>query len=233
MKLRAPDKAQLTGLLRRPGTLRELRRSVGVEAAGRRQLIGGVLPLWLGAGLADWQRHRKTHIEDTSGARESLIHSLMMAEAGVPLTLGLFCEVNSGVLAACVGTLGVHSLTAYWDVTYAEQRRRVSPVEQHIHSLLEVVPLMATGFLSALYWDEARKLIGRGGSPDLRIRRKSRDPLNARTRLAIIGAMGVFGGLPYAEEMWRCLRARPTLKAQPEVAEVVDPDRPLTTVRPS
>jgi hypothetical protein len=27
--------------------------------------------------------------------------------------------------------------------------------------------------------------------------------------------MGLFGALPYAEEMLRCLRRRPTIKAQP------------------
>jgi len=220
MKLRSPARAQLIGLLRRPETLGQLRRSLGVETAGRRALIGFVLPLWLGAGLADWQRHRRTHIEDTSGARESMIHALMMAEAGIPVTLGLFCEVNAGVLATSAGALGVHSLTAYWDVTYAEQRRHVSAGEQHIHSLLEVVPLMATGFLTVLYWDQARTLVGRGGWPDLRIRPKQRDPLTARQRLLVLGAMGLLGALPYAEEMWRCLRTHRTLKAQPEPEEV-------------
>lgn len=36
------------------------------------------------------------------------------------------------------GALGLHSLTAYWDQTYAEPRRRATPVEQHIHSLQHV-----------------------------------------------------------------------------------------------
>ena len=56
------------------------------------------MPLWLGAGLADWYIHRRTRIEDTAGARESMIHALMFAETGVPVLLGLFCEVNAGVL---------------------------------------------------------------------------------------------------------------------------------------
>jgi hypothetical protein len=48
----------------------------------------------------------------------------MMTETGVPVMLGLFCEVNVGVLAASFGALGLHSATAYWDQTCAEQRRR-------------------------------------------------------------------------------------------------------------
>jgi len=40
-------------------------------------------------------------------------------------------------------------------VTYAESRRKVTPAEQHIHSLLEVAPLMATASLTALHWRAA------------------------------------------------------------------------------
>ncbi|MDL4812876.1 diguanylate cyclase [Actinomadura opuntiae] len=215
MKLRSPHLAALRALADLTIRPRDVRRTLGVETATRRWLIGGVLPLWLGAGLADWHRHKRTRIEITAGTRESMIHSLMMTEAGVPLALGLFCEVNPGVLATCGGALAVHGATAYWDVSYAEERRRVTPLEQHIHSLLEVVPLMATGFLTVLYWDQARGLAGRDGRPDFRIRLKRRNPLSPRTRIALLTAMGVFGALPYAEEMLRCLLARPTLKAQP------------------
>ncbi|GAA2162617.1 diguanylate cyclase [Actinomadura napierensis] len=215
MKLRSPHLAALRALADPTVRPRDVRRALGVETATRRWLIGGVLPLWLGAGLADWHRHKKTRIETTAGPRESLIHSLMMAEAGVPIALGLFCEVNPGVLATCGTALTVHGATAYWDVSYAEQRRRVTPLEQHIHSLLEVVPLMATGFLTVLYWDQARALVGQNGRPDFRLRLKHHDPLSRRTRIALLAAMGLFGAVPYGEEMLRCLRARPTLKAQP------------------
>jgi hypothetical protein len=225
MKLRSPVRATLYDLARHPATVAELRRSMGVETATRRWLMGAVMPLWLGAGLLDWRCHRRTHIETTAGARESAIHSLMLAETGVPVMLGLYCEVNAGVLATCLGALGAHSATAYWDVTYAEERRRVTPGEQHIHSLLEVVPLMATGFLGALHWDQLRALAPRGTGragfrprrADFRLRRKRR-PLSRRSRAALLGAFAVFGALPYAEEMWRCLRARPTFEAQPEPA---------------
>jgi hypothetical protein len=145
-----------------------------------------------------------------------MIHALMMTEAGIPVTLGLFCEVNPGVLAVCTGALGAHWLTAYWDVSYAEERRRVSPAEQHIHSVLEMAPVMATGFLATLYWDQVRALARSGGGrPDFAIRPKRRDPLTGRSKVLLLGAMALFGGLPYAEEMVRCLRRRPTVKAQP------------------
>ena len=198
----------------------DLRRTLGVEAATRRLLIGGVMPLWLGAGLADWYRHRQTHIETTAGARESAIHLLMMTETGVPVMLGLFCEVNAGVLLTSFAALGAHSATAYWDQTYAEQRRRVTPIEQHLHSLLEVVPLMATGFLTALHWDQARGLIGKDRHRRrFALRPKRRDPLPTSTKIALLGALAVFGALPYGEELWRCWRAEPTLEPLPMPAE--------------
>lgn len=43
--------------------------------------------------------HRRTRIEETNGLRESAIHSLMMAEVAVPITLTLLCEVNPLLLA--------------------------------------------------------------------------------------------------------------------------------------
>ncbi|GLY75182.1 diguanylate cyclase [Actinoallomurus iriomotensis] len=198
----------------------DVRRTLGVETATRRLLLGGVMPLWLGAGLADWYRHRQTHIETTAGPRESAIHLLMMTETGVPVMLGLFCEVNAGVLLASAGALGLHGATAYWDQAYAEERRRVTPIEQHLHSLLEVVPLMATGFLTALHWDQARALVGGDRrAPRFRLRLKRHDPLSRSTRTGLIAALVLFGALPYAEEMWRCLRARPTLRALPAPSE--------------
>lgn len=151
-----------------------------------------------------------------------MIHLLMMAEAGIPVSLGLFCEVNPGVLVTCAAALTAHGLTAYWDVSYAEQRRQVTPVEQHIHSVLEMTPVMATGFLAVLYWDQVRALAGAGtAAPDFAIRRKCRDPLTPRSKLLLLGAMGVFGALPYAEEMFRCLRRRPTAEAQTVKAQPI------------
>ena len=198
----------------------DLRRILGVEKAGRRLLLGAVMPLWLGAGLADWYLHRRTHIERTAGPRESALHSLMFAETGVPILLGLFCEVNAGVLATALGAVGVHSATAYWDQAYAEQRRRVTPIEQHVHSLLEVSPLMAALFLTALHWDQAQALTGIDRyRPRFAIRLKRRDPLSNAARIRLLMAVAVFGVLPYAEELWRCWQANPTLDPLPEPAE--------------
>jgi hypothetical protein len=191
----------------------DLRRTLGIETAVRRLLLGGVMPLWLGAGLADWNLHRRTRIEDSAGPRESLIHHLMFAETGVPILLGLFCEVNAGVLTTAYATTGVHWATAYWDQAYAGERRRVSPLEQQVHSVLEMSPVTAAFLLTALHWDQALALTGQDSSrPRFAIRLKRRDPLSTPVRAVLIAAIALFGVLPYTEELWRCWRAHPTAK---------------------
>jgi hypothetical protein len=130
----------------------------------------------------------------------------MMLEGGLPAMLGLFCEVNAGVLALTYGTLAVHELTAIWDVAYADGRREVTPTEQHVHGFLERVPLMATVMLTVLHWDQAQSLFSHQGDPDWRIRTKFRR-LSVRYRAGVLGAVGALIALPYGEELVRCLRA--------------------------
>ena len=217
----APPAQALRNLTRRmaPGPA-DLRRTAGIENATRRLLLVGVMPLWLGAGLADWYLHRRTRIEETAGPRESALHSLMFAETGVPVLLGLFCEVNAGVLGTAAGAVASHSATAYWDQAYAEPRRRVTPVEQHVHSLLEASPIMATFLLTALHWDQAKALVGRDRHPPrFRPRLKRRDPLSTTARVTLLATVTVFGILPYAEELLRCWRANPRLSSLPQPAE--------------
>jgi hypothetical protein len=48
-----------------------------------------VLQSWVFVGAADWLSHRVSHIESTSGPKESAIHLLMLAEAGAALLLGI------------------------------------------------------------------------------------------------------------------------------------------------
>jgi hypothetical protein len=206
----------------------ELRRTFGVENATRRLLLYFVMPVWACAGLADWWRHRRTSIETTAGTHEAVLHAVQMGEAGVPALLGLFLEVNAGVLAAAYGAFGLHQATAWWDVKYAESRREVTANEQHIHGMLENVPLMAAAFLTALHWNQAQALVGRGGErPRFRPERKRR-PLSAIERGGVLAGVALFVAAPYAEEIWRCARVAPSLRLQPETAPP-----PTDAVRPT
>lgn len=71
-----------------------------------------VLPVWLVAGFADWLCHRATHIESTTGAKESLIHLLMFAEVGIPLLAAMFLEVNALVISVMMIVFLIHEATA-------------------------------------------------------------------------------------------------------------------------
>jgi hypothetical protein len=187
--------------------LAEARRMAGVENASRRFLLYFVMPAWMGARLADWWCHRKTSIETTAGTQESIIHVRQMSEGGIPALLGLLLEVNAGVLAATYAALGLHQATAWWDVKYAEKRREVTPNEQHVHGMLENVPIMATGFITVLHWDQARALFGIGHEKPRFAPRPKRRPLSGKYIAALGAALTATIAVPYGEELVRCLRA--------------------------
>jgi hypothetical protein len=72
-----------------------------------------ILPLWLVAGCADWLCHRASHIERTTGAKESLLHLLMFAELGLPLLAAIFLQINAGIIAIMIVAFFIHEATAY------------------------------------------------------------------------------------------------------------------------
>lgn len=177
-----------------------------VEAMTVRYLMYVLLPAWFAPGVADWLMHRRTRIEDTTGLRESLIHSLMMGEISVPVTAVLLCEVNAPVLALCAAAGLAHEGTAIWDVrTAVDGGREVRPAEQHIHSFLESLPFMAISALLCLHWDQVTAPGGAFWADPLRLRRRR---LPGWYLAGVAAAVAAFVVAPYGEEALRCLRAR-------------------------
>jgi hypothetical protein len=180
-----------------------------VESVTVRYLMYVLMPAWFVPGIADYLMHRRTRIERTSGLRESAIHSLMMAEVAVPVTLTLLCEVNPLLLTLTATILGVHEATAIWDVRAAvDGGREVRPAEQHIHSFLESLPFMATSALLCLHWDQvqrARRHPGDHQAWRLRLRRRR---LPGRYLAGVAAGIAGLIAVPYAEELWRCARHR-------------------------
>ena len=122
---------------------RGLQSQGALKPQKRSFLLFVVLPAWLGPGLLDWWFHRRTHIEEPAngGTRESLLHSAMFAEAGLPLLLATAFEMNPLLIALMTGAAASHEATAMLDVRLAlNSRRNVSQWEQHVHSFLEVMP---------------------------------------------------------------------------------------------
>src|SRR3954451_21386285 len=170
-------------------------------------LLYFILPLWLLAGCADWLCHRASHIERTAGAKESLLHLLMLAEIGLPLLAGIFLQINAGIIAFMIVAFFIHEATAFWDVSYAVTVRNVSPIEQHVHSFQEMIPLMAILFVVTRHWDQFLALFGFGTEParfDLSLKE---EPLPTTYVLSIMAAAFLFEVIPYVEEFVRGLKA--------------------------
>jgi hypothetical protein len=167
-----------------------------------------VLPLWLAAGFADYLCHRATSIETTSGPKESLLHLLQFSEMAVPTLAAIFLEINALVMLVMIVSLILHQLTAMWDVRYAYHLREVTPIEQHVHSVLEMLPLTALLIVVALHWPQFLALFGAGNEPmDFSLRLKE-PPLPWLYVTAVLALVALFEVFPYVEELVRTLRAR-------------------------
>jgi hypothetical protein len=166
-----------------------------------------LIPLWITAGFVDWIFHRKTDIEHTSGPKESLIHLLMFAEVGFPLLAALLLDINALVIGLMIAAFFVHEATALWDVRYAVSKRWVGPLEQHAHSFLEMLPLMAIGLISLVHEPQFLALLGMGSeAPRFTLELKP-DPLPPSYIAGFLIAATAFTVLPYLNELWRGLRA--------------------------
>ncbi|MEU9911161.1 diguanylate cyclase [Streptomyces sp. NPDC051001] len=182
---------------------------VDVGEVTTRYLLYGLLPSWFVPGLADWMMHRRTRIEDTAATKESAIHAVMMAEAGIPIAATPRYEVDPALLAVQLGGAAVHEATALWDVrTAVDSGREVRPIEPHIHSFLESLPFGAPASLMCLHADQVRSLPRGGrGDPDAWRLVPRRRPLSPAYLAGVAAAIGTCVLLPYGEELLRCRRA--------------------------
>jgi hypothetical protein len=168
-------------------------------------LVYVVLPLWVLSGFADYLCHRASHITYANGARESLLHWLMLAEVGVPLLLVVFFRINALLLAMMLVCLIAHEITGYFDLKLAMATRKVTVFEHQVHSLLEVLPLAAILLVMTLHWPQTQALFGLGvEAADFSLGPKQPPRWGeiippAASFLALIL-------LPYGEELWRGAR---------------------------
>lgn len=167
-----------------------------------------ILPLWLLAGFADWLCHRASHIAQTAGPKESALHLLMFGEIGIGLLACLFLEINALVFVLLIVIFFLHEATALWDVSYAVRHRRVSPLEQHVHSFLEILPLAAGLIVAARHWDAFLSVFGLGTvAADWRLR-PGLPTAPAGHVAALLLASVCLALTPYAQEWWRAWRVK-------------------------
>jgi hypothetical protein len=168
-------------------------------------LLYGVFPLWLVAGFADYCCHRVTQIERTTGRAESSLHAVQYVQIVAGVALALFLEVTSLVLVLVIALALLHLATGYWDIAYTTGRRYVSPPEQHVHSYMEVLPLVATALLVIIYWSSFAAIFNGDAASWSVTRRQYPPPAGAVAAIAVGMAVA---GLAIAEEYFRCARRR-------------------------
>src|ERR1041384_8780386 len=82
------------------------------SSAAQHALMYFVLPLWLAAGFSDYLCHRASHIEATSGRKESLLHLLQFAEMALATLAAIFLQINALVILTGIICLALHEATA-------------------------------------------------------------------------------------------------------------------------
>ena len=157
-------------------------------------------PLWLLAGAGDYLCHRQTDIEHTSGEKESWLHLLQYGCLLIAFAAAVLLRINVIVFGVIVVAVLGHSLLGFLDVSYTDGRRYISPIEQYVHSFMEVLPLMATALFGLLHWPEIRAGIT---SPLISLR-----PSLGVTQALLIGSFVVLPGVPILEELVRTRRHR-------------------------
>ncbi len=180
-----------------------------LDATGRaaeRYALTVVMPLWISAGAFDYILHRRSHIEATSGVYESRLHVAGIALSALPVLAGLVCEIDAGVLAIMSAGYVTHAGMTIWDIAYADERRAIVPLEQHVHAMLELLPFTALSLVALAHREQLAALAGLGGSAARWGLRRKHTPIPAPALMATIGAFGAFVALPFAEELLRCVR---------------------------
>jgi hypothetical protein len=154
-------------------------------------------PLWLIGGGVDYMCHRHTAIERTSGFHESLYHlAQFVTIALIVICIALFAGTLS-MFAVLGGAVLLHTILAYLDIRYTERRRYISPLEQHAHAVMDILPIVVVALVIVLEWSTD------AFTWNIRLRSPMLEPV----QLAIvIGTIVLGAGAPVLEELWRTAR---------------------------
>ncbi len=165
------------------------------------------LPLWGIAGFVDWLCHRATHIETTSGLKESLMHTLMGIQVGIPIILCVNFRVNVLILLLCLLAWALHELVAHMDVKFASPRREISIWEMHAHGYLATLPLYMLSIIAVINWPIVMDLLQGHWAGQLTLNRMEYEHGFDGYFVWYLSFMAIFCVFPYLEENLRCLRA--------------------------
>ncbi|MBH1493202.1 hypothetical protein JY423_00450 [Stenotrophomonas maltophilia] len=152
-----------------------------------------VYALWLAAGWLDFHLHRRTDLPHTSALRESVLHGLQLLLIGSGVLAWLLLENTRSLVALLALLVIAHAIAGYFDTVSADGRRRISPAEQHAHSVLDAAPWVLLGWVG---WD---------AQPRWSL---SVDPAALEVWWLVLLPALVLVVLPWLWELGQCVRAR-------------------------
>ncbi|SAK75229.1 hypothetical protein AWB76_04873 [Caballeronia temeraria] len=173
------------------------------EIAGQ-FLLYCVLPLWLAAGTADALCHRWSDLPNNAGVRESLMHVAQLAEGAGLVLCALFLTINAFAICTMAALIDAHEFTVYFDLRYAGGQRVITPVEQMVHSVLEMAPIMGFAIVCLSHPDALASVTHSNASFAMAPHEPPLPPLRVATVLLLCL---LFGVAPYAMELASCIRA--------------------------
>ena len=150
--------------------------------------------LWLVSGFLDFACHRRTDLPHTSGLRESSLHGVQLLLIGTSVLLWLIFEATWALAAAGAALASVHAVFGYLDTVSADGRRRITPFEQHVHSVLDAMPWV---FLAIVFWN---------ADPEWNWRVAPRE---GWTWIAVLAPALILVIFPWLRELAAALRASP------------------------
>jgi hypothetical protein len=132
----------------------------------------------------------------------------MLAEVGLPLIMAAFFRIDAALILIFIACFVAHEITGNFDIRYAEGHGRdVSPTEEQVHSVLEILPMTAALLVILPHFGQVLALVGAGTErADFSIALKA--PPAWREIVITAAALIVFVLGPYTEETVRCIRAR-------------------------
>lgn len=155
-------------------------------------------PVWLVAGAADYLCHRRTRIEATSGSKESWFHVTQWLTIVVIVGVAALFDISRLALMLMFLAAAVHTALSYLDVSYTDNRRHISPFEQHVHAFMVVLPLVGVALLAILFWSD-------GSIWGLSWKQPA---LGSVERWLLLGSVVLLTGAPVVEELVRTYRRK-------------------------
>lgn len=157
-------------------------------------LAYAIYPAWLVAGAVDYWCHRRTDIEHTSGRGESLFHVAQFVTMALVFFPAVLLKPTITMIAMTGAAAVLHLVLSYVDVAYTQQKRFISPLEQHVHAFLDVLPIIVVCLLA---------LVGLSDSAPSKDLVLQADVLSGTQLTLLMGSFVVLAGAPVLEEFLR------------------------------